>query len=441
MQRATDAKVNTDKAETGEQVKISTLGALTDAKGTLNDASIRAELKKNLNTITDSDITGDETLGWQVKVGNEMYVISPKGEVTECFWEEVKDANGNVTEIRRIDGKVTGLKIGDVIGYSAIDGVSSENRTITSLGTVTGLGEGNNQTIQIEAGTWKLLGVENGKLKIISDIVGRTPESGETGTFASKVLKLSGKVGYQNAEEELNRVCGLYGKGKYAESGRSINVEDINKITGYNPNAVGIKNPTAEQIASGTKYNQGNTNPSQYGRNVTYSWSGNTNKKPIYIYTGRETPGTMTQAHNSFNWFDGRSWNLSNYEAGKTGEICKLISNYYFYYPTTLTGSSSGDVVGITTDSDEYKLLIDKSNFGNGDYEYYWLASRCDGADYSYFTFNVHIVGSGLVGFVNLAFSNGNKYTHGLGLRPVVYLQSDIQLKKDNNGVWQFLEN
>ena len=297
------------------------------------------------------------------------------------------------------------------------------------------------QTIEIEAGTWKLLGVENGKLKIISNIVGRTPESGETGIYASKVLKLYGRVGYQNAEEELNRVCSLYGKGKYAESARSINVEDINKITGYNPNAIGIRNPTSEQIASGTKYGQGDNNPNQYGREVTYSWSGNTDKKPRYTYIGRTTPGSLVTAHNSFDWFDGKKWNTSNYVAGKTGDICTLISNYYYYYPTFLTDSNSGDVVGISTDLEEYKLLFDKSNFGNGDYEHYWLASRCIHAYFNYAFFDVRTVHGELVTNRNLACSDGYETSVGIGLRSVVYLKSDIKLKKEETGVWQFLEN
>ena len=425
-------------------MQIATLSAISNGAGQIKDSTLRNELKNNLSGITENDITGNEKHGWQVKIGNKAYSISTTGEVNEAFWEEIKDTNGNITEIRRVDGTVTGLKIGDVIGYNAIEGVSSENRTIISYGTVTGMGENNDQTIEIEAGTWKLLGVENGKLKIISDILGRTPDSSETNIYASKVLKFKGKIGYQNAEEELDRVCGLYGKGKYAESARSVNVEDINKITGYNPNAVGIKNPTEEEIANGTKYGQGDY-PYQYGRKVTFSWSGNEDKKPLYTYTGRENAGTLNVAHNTFSWFDGKSWNISNYEAGKTGKICTLTSNYYFYYPTTLTTSNSGAVVGISTDSDEYKLLFDISNFGNGEKEYYWLASRCVYA-YSYSAaFVERCVLKGFVDFVNLAYANtserANVYNNGLGLRPIVYLKSDIKLKKNENGVWQFLDN
>ena len=281
--------------------------------------------------------------------------------------------------------------------------------------------------------------MENGKLKIISDIVGREPESDET--YASKVLKLSGKVGYQNAEEELNRVCGLFGKGKYAENARSIDVEDLNKIIGYNPNAVGIKNPTAEQISNGTKYGQGDNNLHQYGREVTYSWSGNTDKKPLYAYTGKSSLGNLALAHDSFYWYDGKNLNISNYEAGKTEKICKITSNYYLYLPTTLTDNSSGEVVGITNDSDEYKLLFDMSSFGTSTKECYWLASRCIKPERTlYISYQVRCAVFGSIDASEMIRSNGIEKEYSLGLRPIVYLKSDIKLKKDSSGVWQFVE-
>ena len=443
LNRAAEAKEKTANTQQEEQVKLSAIAALTEGKGTIKDTSLKTELKNSLNGITDSDITGNEKNGWQVKIGDKAYYIEPTGEIGEAFWEEVKDENGNITEIRRVDGTVTGLHIGDVIGYSAIDGVSSENRTITSYGTVTGLGENNDQIIEIEAGTWKLLGVENGKLKIISNIVGTTPESGETGVYANKGLRLFGKVGYQNAEEELNRVCSLYGRGKYAESGRSINVEDINKITGYDPEHVGvnINTATAEQIANGTKYGQGDNNIHQYHRKVTYSWSENEDKKILYTYEGRDIPETLLNEHNSFSWFDGKKWNTSNYEERKTGKICEITSNSYTYYPTTLTYSSSEEVKGIASNSDEYKLLFDINNYGNGDFEFYWLASNCIGTNRSNVAFRMFVVRHAKVADFNLVYSVGIEHNANLGLRPIVYLKPDIQLEESENGIWQFVEN
>ena len=438
LKNAGKSKIATEKAEKIETVKMAVLGAITNGKGAVKNDNLITELKNSIKELTDNDISGNEEDGWIVKTDNKRYSISNIGEVNEIFWEEIETDEG--TEFRRIDGSVSGLKIGDIIGYSAIDGISAEDKNITSYGTVTGTGENNNQTIEIEAGTWRLLGIENGKLKIISNVVGRTPEANEQYAYASKVLTLDKEAGYANVENELNRICGLYGKGKYAEKGRSINIDDVNKITGYNPNAVGIRNPTAEQIANGTKFNQNSI--FQYETENIYFWSGNVNKKPQFRNLNKiETLQTMTEAHNIFYWFDGNKWNESNYEEGKTGEICRIKSNYYFYYVNTLTESSSGNNVGISTDSPEYKVLFDKSYYGTGNRELYWLASKCVGCFSNAVFYYVYYTGGNSVGTAGLKRSNGDINKWSFGVRPIVYLKSDVSVKKDENGIWQFIEN
>ena len=79
-------------------------------------------------------------------------------------------------------------------------------------------------------GKWKVLGAEKGKLLIMSTI--------DVGT-----LTLSGKEGYNTGISKLNAMCATYGK-----NSRSITVEDINRVTGYDPTNTG----------TGTKYEVGN---------------------------------------------------------------------------------------------------------------------------------------------------------------------------------------
>lgn len=43
---------------------------------------------------------------------------------------------------------------------------------------------------------------------------------------------LSGKDGYNNAIEKLNKICSIYGNGKGAESARSLSATDVEKLTG-----------------------------------------------------------------------------------------------------------------------------------------------------------------------------------------------------------------
>ena len=56
----------------------------------------------------------------------------------------------------------------------------------------------------------------------------------------------------ENGVEELNKICAIYGTGEGAIGARSVNVDDVNWITGYNPNNTGKKDQN--KTGSGTKY-------------------------------------------------------------------------------------------------------------------------------------------------------------------------------------------
>lgn len=342
------------------------------------------------------------------------------------------------------------LKIGDYVNYSAVAGVDTtdtNNTTIKSNGTDNGYGD---QTFDLTKYTgdnkWRVLGVKDGKVELISaDLV---PLSDNSIYFY-----LKGRTGFQNAETELTKIAGLYGHGTHAVGARSVNVDDINKITGYNPNAEGIKNPTAEQITSGNKY--GKSELYEYGNEVTYSWVGT--NYPKYTATNGKT-GNLYQSHNvtnssygdfqnAFSWYDfnTNSWKKSPYtdsaSTSSPAEITKLTSTDYFYYPETLTtypetlttSSNTSATTGIANNSPERDML-----FNNTDSKYYWLASRCVYARSSYAFFGVHFVGSGGVGSSYLAFSNGGEDTFRYGVRPVVSLASDIQLEPNGTNAWKF---
>ena len=438
VQNGQEAKEKTDKSDLEEQVKLAVMGAKTSGLGKINDVELKNELKNNIDGLNDSDIIGDEKGGWQVKVNNKAFVISRMGDVNEAYWEEVRDANGNVTEIRRVDGTVTDLKIGDIIGYSATQGVASTEQTISSSQGVNGAED---QTISLSDynGTWRLLGVENGKLNLISSVIAGIPkaegDSTSNGVYTNSYFKLKGRIGYQNVESELNRICSFYGKGKYAESARSINVEDINKITGYDPEHTGVNvnKATAEEIVAGTKYGVGQLY--QYGNKVTYLWKGDEYPR----YESSIISGNLSQTHNDsifkgFSWWNGSSWQKSDY-TGESGKICTLTSDVYSYYPETLTSiKDTTKLVGLANDSVLREILFNPGT------DYYWLASRCVYTNSDYVYFGVRAVLMSYVANNYMAVSHGDEVGYGIGLRPVVSLKPDIQLKKDGNGVWQISE-
>ena len=112
------------------------------------------------------------------------------------------------------NGKIT-LKVGDYVDYKAgVNSYTDENG-------------------------WRVLGVENGQVILIS---------------AKNVID-SYEIGCEEDFDALNSTCEVYGNGTYASGARCINVDDINRVTGYNPETAG--------------YNAGKL--SEYGNVVTYT--------------------------------------------------------------------------------------------------------------------------------------------------------------------------
>ena len=226
-------------------------------------------------------------------------------------------------------------------------------------------------------GGWKILGAENGKLLIMS--------TKDIGT-----LPLSGKEGYNTGVAQLDNMCKPYGT-----NARSIKVEDINRVTGYDPNKTG----------DGKKYGQGEMY--EYGNKVTYTSSGSTGTN------GQKYNGSLSG--NKYEHPDGRA-------IGSNGVTSITeTSTYYYYYPDTLTDNSSGTTVGIAKTTPAYKLLFrnaeDTSNCS------YWLASSYVYADTDDSYFGLRSVYSG--GYVNRCYLWGSSvgtYSGSYGVRAVVSL-------------------
>ena len=223
-------------------------------------------------------------------------------------------------------------------------------------------------------GGWKVLGAERGKLLIMSTV--------DVGT-----LKLSGKDGYNTGVSKLNAMCA-----KYGTNARSITVEDINRVTGYDPTNQG----DGKAFGAGEFY--------EYGNKVTYTASGSS------ATNGKNYTGSISYEHP-----DERKIGTDNVTS------ITVESTGYYYYPYSLTTSSSttGECKGIATDSSAYKLLFrnadDSANCS------YWLASRAVFAATSSALFGLRYVYSdGYVGSYYLWYSNGNTSNPSLGVRAVV---------------------
>ena len=254
----------------------------------------------------------------------------------------------------------------------------TQNKTTVTNGTTT-YTVGDNYTyncgVSTYKGGWKVLGAENGELLIMSTI--------DIGT-----LTLSGQDGYNTGVSQLNTMCEPYGT-----KVRSITVEDINRVTGYDPTNQG----------DGTVFGVGEFY--EYGNEVTYTAN-----------ESSATNGKTSAPDLEENYVhpDGRI-------IGINATSITVKSTCYAYYPNTLTLNSSGTTVGIATNSNAYKML-----FQNADYSAncsYWLASTYVHAMDDRSLFGMRDVSTdGLIYFNDLWSSRGESGPYSLGVRAVVCL-------------------
>ena len=306
-------------------------------------------------------------------------------------------------------------KLQNYIDYSdKVNGYSKWTQSGTSV---------TNGTVTLEVGTtvigytspkgttdpgWGVLGAEDGKLLLVSK-TSVEPSVSLNGTDHLADFDNNGEL---DGIDLLNSICANYLNISLADSARSITVEDINRVTGYNPKNVGVHD--LEQTGEGTYYGSGSV--MQYGNEVTYTM--NANGKVAY---SSDIKSSNTSYITEFIMQDG-----TILTSDMTDGV-KVTSNYYMYYPNTLTSSDSGDAKGIATDGKAYSLLF--SNSTDGDSVSYWLASKYECASAGYTAVGFRVSCGDCLGRVDLWSSHsGNKESLNHGSRAVVSLKSNVNI-------------
>lgn len=133
-----------------------------------------------------------------------------------------------------------------------------------------------------------------------------------------------------------------------------------------------------------------------------------------------------TEKTSSFSLF--RYYNLTdkNWQLLNVNESVELISTSYYYYPDTLTTEVSGNTVGISKISTAYSTLFGTTTAG-----YYWLGANWITTTNGYLEYGIRVVGSGRYVGVGAALAKSYDLpaSNHMGVRPVVYLNSNIKLK------------
>ena len=83
LQKATDAKENTDKAQIEERIKLAYHSALTDGKGSYTKDTLMNELKKEFKTDYDVDDSNNEK--WKMKAQGQEVTIPAGEKVDKTF--------------------------------------------------------------------------------------------------------------------------------------------------------------------------------------------------------------------------------------------------------------------------------------------------------------------------------------------------------------------
>ena len=347
----------------------------------------------NKENVTQPTIEGAEVTskgeGWNVtftKTNNE-YQLSKNGDVLlakqngiDVIWTD----NGDDTFTK---GDVT-VKIGDIVNYDEGTGYST---TVTASQS----GYTTDKTYTTENVGWRVLGIsENGELELISD------------NPTNSMMYLKGETGYLNAEEVLNNMCNeLYGNGKHATGARSLNVDDINKLANYD-------------LTTDSRYRE--IWIYRFPKNGDYMQYKRTKSDGTLI---RDWTDITNSAWQTFR-MPGETETISADNRNDTGR--SLEYTYYNYLV-------EDEVKQITSDGKKMSDII--SNGTEDGVVYQWLASRCVSCYQEGARFYVDFVYSNGYGGI-LYTSDGNSYGGNYSIRPVVTLESDIQLSGNSNDGW-----
>ncbi|MCF0124860.1 MAG: hypothetical protein HUJ68_03745 [Clostridia bacterium] len=332
-----NARNTTSKAEEKEKIGLAIATSLTNDKVLIDKKILRDELSKidGLQGVPEESANGEYNYNLPLtiigKYGDE-YVIDDKGNITESEWKD----NGDFTFTNK-DGMT--VKIGEYVNYNHLDGA-----TETSYTSVTERNGYGNQVFNLAdyVEKWIVLGIsESGNLQLVSSyLIG--PSSGGIVNKTDRCYSLKGQIGYEYGVEELDKISQLYGQGKYAESARSLKIEDINKITGY----------------VDTNYVSENDETSQTGNEVTYTKKSN---GLIYCKGTKYPTAERLAEYSNLTYWNGNSWQTLN-----QNESVTIKNDGYSYFAQTLTYDSPTGEVSINGNTSEEAIRAWYMLFRNG---------------------------------------------------------------------------
>ena len=288
-------------------------------------------------------------------------------------------SNNDKKEEKLIDKVNDGtIKIGDYVKYTPDTASTAE--ILQELNTYSGSNANTTATLTQESLNWRVLDVKDGQVRLISEVP------------TTSTITLSGYNGYNNAVKLIDDTCNvLYSNSKLASKVQNLKIEDIQEKmveTDYS-------NITAD-----------------YGKKFTPA-----NKYYSSILT--------KQKDEKVNGITGKEWSLSEQTEllNQTSELqANSLEVKYTYWNKAMSIDDFKDNI-------YYELFINNGS----NYSTYWMSSRCVSADSSYAHFNVRNVYSGYVGAITLCNSRDDEISYAYAFRPVITLNSNVQIDTRNS--------
>lgn len=252
----------------------------------------------------------------------------------------------------------------------AVKGGTLEENHTTDGSQGNGCGD---QTFTVQSITsWRIIGQdEEGRLLITSTEPINTDES--------KSYFIGKQAGWLNYIDELNKICGIYGQGKYADK------TAIGKIT--------LDDKTT--IATGGRSIKGEDIGTVDELEISWTKVKDETEDRYYIYrNGIKTSGR------AFVYYDGTTWQI-------VGDETK---------PVVTKGTYITQRKYTTLEND----MLKKS---------YWIATKMYDSRYGFFPYAMYTM-SGLYS-LQISYSSYESYNsptnYQYGIRPVVYLRADVE--------------
>lgn len=281
------------------------------------------------------------------------------------------------------------VKVGDYVAYKPDELDDNALTTLkTNLKNYSGASDNttNSAIARDDSLRWRVLDVDEttGAVRLIS------------ATPTSSTVTLEGYNGYNNAVKLLDDACSTLYNSKLAIKVQNLKIEDI-------------------QDKMKTDYKKINSN---YGNRVT----------PTYKYypsiLTKEKEQKITVGQNTTTGTELDFSEQKTFENQTESKQADTLDVKYTYWNKTM---SANDFDGENKEM-YYKLFINNGS----NYPTYWMSSRCVGADSDDAYFAVRFVDSGVVNARSLYGSDDGESSNGYAFRPVITLNSNVQVTSGN---------